>query len=136
VQVVVTGKMVKASSWDGKTAVYACCRSHDKTTVKPDHGGKRVIVEVWVYAHGWHSLGQIRVALAPNSTRTIYIQIKNGGGYRFRVQSTFPNDRDHVGAKSAFDFFRFTGSRTRGTQVAGRSVSFAAAGVANPAGRA
>jgi hypothetical protein len=136
VQVIVTGKMIKASSWDKDTAVYACCRAHYTTKVRPDHGGKRVIVEVWVYAKGWHSLGRLRFALAPNSTRTIYIDIKNGGGYRFRVQSTFPNDQDHVGASSSFDYFRFTGSRTRASRSAGTSVSLAAAGVLKPAGRA
>ena len=136
VQVIVTGKMIKASSWDKDTAVYACCRAHYLTRVQPDHGGKRVAVEVWVYVRGWHSLGTLRFALAPNSTRKIYIEIKNGAGYRFRVQSTFPNDQDHVGASSAFDFFRFTGSRARATQSAGTRVSLAAAGVLKPAGRA
>lgn len=108
VKVVIAGKMTRYRSKDGVTAVYDCCRAYYWFTVKPKHPYAKVTVTIDYYANGsWHNLGSKVFQLRKDGTDEIFIDVAGGKGLRLRVRSQFKSDADHLGAISAYSFFRF-----------------------------
>lgn len=108
VQVIVTGKMTRYRYKDGSYAVYDCCRAFYWFTVKPAHPYGKVVVTIDYLANGsWHNLGSKAFQLRKDGTDEIFIDVTGAKGLRLRVRSQFKSDADHVGAISAYSFFRY-----------------------------
>jgi hypothetical protein len=108
VDAVTTAKLVRYKRMDGSTAVYACCKMHVRYAVAPNQAGLSVTLKVWVWSNSaWHNLGSLTGGLGSDSTGGGPVTVKNGTGYRFRMQVCFPGSDTNGASCAPYLYFRF-----------------------------
>jgi hypothetical protein len=105
---VMVSRMIGTFTRVGDYAVYKCCTAFFYVKLKPIH--PRLSWTATVQYHGdgkWRPLGSGSYHFQSNGGSGIYLNSVTG--YRYRVRGHFDGDGDHLGATSAWNYFKFKG---------------------------
>ncbi len=106
VHAVMVSRMIGKGTKHGAYTVYACCTAYFYVKLRPVHPSVKWTAVAQYYGNGkWRSLGSGTYTMERDGDAAIYLSAPKG--YRYRVKGVFAGDRDHLGATSAWNYFRF-----------------------------
>ena len=106
VHAVMVSRMIGKGNKHGAYTVYACCTAYFYVKLRPVHPSVKWTAVAQYYGNGkWRSLGSGTYTMERDGDAAIYLSAPKG--YRYRVKGVFAGDGDHLGATSAWNYFRF-----------------------------
>jgi hypothetical protein len=106
VHAVMVSRMIGDGVKKGDYTVYACCTSYFYVKLKPLHPNVKWTAVAQYYGNGkWRPLGSATYAMERDGDAAIFLNAPKG--YRYRVRGVFDGDGDHLGARSAWNYFKF-----------------------------
>jgi len=103
---IMVSRMIGKGVRDGAYTVYACCTAYFYVKLRPLHPSVKWTAIAQYYDKGkWRPLGSGTYAMERDGDAAIFLNASQG--YRYRVKGTFAGDADHLGATSAWNYFRF-----------------------------
>ena len=106
VHAVLHSDMIGKGTTDGRYTVYKCCTAYFYVKLKPPHPGSSWIATVQYRGkQRWRPLGQATYKFEHDGDAAIYLSAAQG--YHYRVRGHWKGDADHLGATSAWQYFRY-----------------------------
>ena len=106
VHAIMISRMIGKGVRRGSYTLYACCTAYLYVRLRPSHPGVKwtAIVQYWGSGK-WRPLGSGTYTMERDGDAAIFLNASQG--YRYRVRGSFAGDRDHLGATSRWNYFRF-----------------------------
>ena len=106
VHAVLDSDMIGKGTPDGRYTVYRCCTAYFYVKLKPPHPGSSWVATVQYHGkRRWRLLGQATYRFEHDGDAAIYLSAV--AGYHYRVRGHWKGDADHLGATSAWQYFRY-----------------------------